>query len=457
MKTQRITLILILFAVTTLQAATWTVQTVPNVRATDVRLHTVDPDNLLDDASQAAIDRLLHEVETNSTAEVMVVALKSVGDVYVKDFATALFNHWRIGKSSKDNGLLILMVDDQGKISFETGYGLEGVLPDAICMRIIQQDIIPYMKEGRYGEGLLSGVNKVVEYLNNPTAVEEIMADMAAQNAAERASTIKTLKGVGLAYLALSLLVLLLSLRALNNKRYAIPTVKVTPKPNAIVAGKITGTTETKPVRRQVTAALSPLAPYQTYKDLSTRKASYTVLAVLFPLTMVPFMMVFSRRLRRLRVMPRVCVNCEQPMTRLTERQEDAYLSPGQQAEEMVGSVDYDAWVCVDCGTREMLPYNKAFTHYKPCPVCGYKTFAQVSDRILVPPTPLTPGKGERLSRCSHCDHIKRVSYVIPMIVVASGNRRGSGGFGGFGGGGFGGGGFGGGMSGGGGATGGWR
>jgi uncharacterized protein len=135
MKKQRLSLILsiLLLTTATLQAATWTVESVPNVRANDIRLHTVDPDNLLDDASQATIDQRLHEVENASTAEVMVVALKSVGDIYVKDFATALFNHWTIGKSTKDNGLLILMVDDQGKISFETGYGLEGVLPDAFA------------------------------------------------------------------------------------------------------------------------------------------------------------------------------------------------------------------------------------------------------------------------------------------------------------------------------------
>lgn len=101
-------LLLLLLTATTLQAAEWTVNEVPNVRANDVRLHTVDPDNLLDDASQAAIDQLLHNVETASTAEVMVVALQSVGDTYIKDFATELFNHWTIGKSTKDNGLLIL-------------------------------------------------------------------------------------------------------------------------------------------------------------------------------------------------------------------------------------------------------------------------------------------------------------------------------------------------------------
>jgi uncharacterized protein len=123
------------------------VESVPNGRANDIRFAHGGPDNLLDDASQATIDQRLHEVENASTAEVMVVALKSVGDIYVKDFATALFNHWTIGKSTKDNGLLILMVDDQGKISFETGYGLEGFCPTPFACHHSKRHQIPY--EGR--------------------------------------------------------------------------------------------------------------------------------------------------------------------------------------------------------------------------------------------------------------------------------------------------------------------
>ena len=172
-------LVSLLFVVTPfLLAAQWTAESVPNVRATDMRLHTVDPDNLLDDASQTQIDQLLTTVEETTTAEIMVVALRSVGDVFIKDFATQLFNYWKIGKADKDNGLLILMVENQYKVSIETGYGMEGILPDAICMRIINNKISPYMMQGKYGEGLLSGVQEVVRLLNDPAAVAEIKADM---------------------------------------------------------------------------------------------------------------------------------------------------------------------------------------------------------------------------------------------------------------------------------------
>lgn len=408
-----------------LLAAQWTVASVPNPRATDIRVHTVDPDNLLDDASQAQIDQLLTDVEQNTTAEIMVVAVKSVGQVYIKDFATQLFSHWKIGKADKDNGLLILMVDDQYKVSFETGYGMEGIFPDAICMRIISNQITPYMRQGKYGEGLLSGVKEVVRLLNDPAAVQEIKADMAAAEAARQEARMASIRNFIIGYLLVSLLVVILCAMGIRKKHY--------------------------PMRGVATSALEP---YEAYKQLASAKTGYTVLTFIFPVTMIFFQLWYNLLLRRLRRMPRACADCGKPMTLLSEKQEDAYLSVGQQSEEMVGSVDYDAWICQECGKREFFPYNKAFTRYKPCPVCGFKTYAQTGDRVLLIPTPLSAGEGERVYRCANCNHELRKRYVIPMIIVATGGRRGGDGFGG---GGFSGGSFGGGMSGGGGATGGWQ
>ncbi len=417
----------LLLAAPFMLAAQWVAENVPNPRATDLRIHTVDPDNLLDDASQAQIDQLLTTVEQNTTAEIMVVALKSVGQVFIKDFATQLFNYWKIGNADKDNGLLILMVDDQYKVSFETGYGMEGIFPDAICMRIIHNQITPFMREGKYGEGILSGVQEVVRLLNDPAAVEEIKADMAAAETARREASLQKLRTAFIGYLLVSLLVVILCVLAVRRKRISVRGVSP-----------------------------SVTEPYDSYKRLVSSRSGYIVLTILFPITMVIFWLWYNLLLRRLRRMPRACSNCNHPMTLLSEKQEDAYLNVGQQSEEMVGSVDYDAWICQECGKREFLPYSKSFTRYKPCPVCGYKTYAQTGERIVQLPTPLTTGEGERIYRCAHCNHELRKRFVIPMVIVAAAGRGGRGG-GGFGGGGFGGGSFGGGMSGGGGATGGWR
>lgn len=400
---------------------TWTVETVPNTKLNDSRIYVSDPDNLIDDASEQEINSILGQAEAQSSAEVFVVALGSVGDVYIKDFATSLFNKWGIGKKSKDNGLLILMVEDVGKISFETGYGMEGVFPDAICMRIINNDMIPIMKTGNLGQGMLSGVKAVKKIIDDPKVSQEIMADMQKEQEMAKQDETKNLLMVLYAYLAISLLILFVSSRS---------------------AGKSSKQAD----------------PYEAYRKMSSAKPGYLILTVIFPVTMIFFIIWYNAKMRSLRRKPRLCPTCSKPMKLMKESQEDAYLSAGQQSEEIVGSVDYDVWVCMDCSERSIVSYGKEFTKYKTCPNCGYKTYAMSSDRILLAPTPISQGEGERVYRCSNCDHIVRKSYIIPMIILAAaGGRRGGGfGGGGFGGGGFGGG-FGGGMSGGGGATGGWK
>lgn len=409
-------------------SAQWTVESVPNTKLNDARVYVSDPDDLIDAASESEINNVLGQAEAQSSAEVFVVALKSVGEIYIKDFATSLFNQWGIGKKSKDNGMLILMVEDQAKVSFETGYGMEGVFPDAICMRIISNDIVPFMKDGNYGKGLLSGVNAVKKIIDDPAVSAEIAQDIEAEMAVEREREAAIIKNLVLAYLGLSVLVLILAV---------------------IGAGKSGGN------------ALAKTNPYEAYKKMNTSLSGYYVLAVLFPLTMILFLLWYKAKLRRLRNVPRICAECNKPMQKMKENQEDVYLTSGQQSEELVGSVDYDAWVCMDCGRKEIYSYSKGFTRYQPCPKCGYKTYVQTHDRILNAPTTFSTGQGERVYNCSHCGHVLRKSYIIPMIILAAAAAgKGKGGFGGGfggGGGGFGGGGFGGGMSGGGGATGGWR
>jgi len=400
------------------QAEVWTVQSVPNTKLQDAREYVSDPEGLIDAQSHAEINSLLAQVESNSTAEVFVVALKSIGDVSFKQFAHDLFMAWGIGKKSKDNGLLILMIEDQHQVDFETGYGVEGVLPDAICKRIIENDVIPLMKGGKYGEGLLAGVKGVVKVLSDPKAAQEIQVDMQAEAAAERAKLKSTLLNALLVYLLLSIVVLILSSRSSGKK------MKLADKQD----------------------------PYSTYKVLSTSKAGYGILTVIFPLTMIFFYLWYTRRLKSYRKKPRLCPVCGKSLSLMSEQQEDLYLSTGQQSEEMVGSIDYDAWICMDCGHRSFLPYAKTFTNYKACPSCGFKTFAQTSDRMTLAPTPLSCGEGMKIYSCANCNHEVRKRYTIPMIVVIPTK----GGRGGFSGGGFSGGSFGGGSSGGGGASGNW-
>ncbi|WP_301042351.1 TPM domain-containing protein, partial [Parabacteroides goldsteinii] len=160
-------LLVSLFPLQLSAAKDYTVETIPNVRLSDRNNHVSNPDRIIQPQDVDRINRLLQIVEDSLGIEVAVVAVESIGDNDARMFATDLFQHWGLGKKDKDNGLLIQLVTEptQRSVVFETGYGIEGVLPDAICYRLQQRYMIPDLKAGEYSTGMLKGVAAVKQYL----------------------------------------------------------------------------------------------------------------------------------------------------------------------------------------------------------------------------------------------------------------------------------------------------
>lgn len=106
----------------------------------------VDYADVLSDADEHYLNQIIQTHQKNFGDEIAVVILPSLADTAnatpmpSKDFAIELFNHWRIGQAFRNNGLLILLVADQRRVEFITGYGLEGVLPDVVCWKIQQNN-----------------------------------------------------------------------------------------------------------------------------------------------------------------------------------------------------------------------------------------------------------------------------------------------------------------------------
>ena len=147
--------------------ATVSVESVPNVNLQDPNRYVSNPDGIISPADEAEINRMAAELERDLGVQVAVVALNSIGSNHYRQFATDLFQHWGVGQKGEDNGLLILLVLDpaQRSVTFETGYGLEGVLPDVIAYRIQQEYMIPALKNGDYSRGMREGMAAVSRHL----------------------------------------------------------------------------------------------------------------------------------------------------------------------------------------------------------------------------------------------------------------------------------------------------
>ena len=122
-----------------------------------------DRAGLIDPSTKGRLERLLTEVERKSGVEIAVATLPTLGGRSVEEVAVELFQAWGIGKKGKDEGLLLLIAPKERKIRIEVGYGLEGTIPDGLAGEIIRETITPRFRQGRFAEGIETGVRQIVE------------------------------------------------------------------------------------------------------------------------------------------------------------------------------------------------------------------------------------------------------------------------------------------------------
>lgn len=137
------------------------------------------PNTLVNDYTNTLSAQQINQLEQKLVAfddstsnQVAVVILKSIGDYDINEYALELGRKWGIGGKEKNNGVILLIALGDRKMSIQTGYGLEGALPDIYTKRIIENDIKPFFKEGDYYSGIEAGTNSIIslvkgEYKND--------------------------------------------------------------------------------------------------------------------------------------------------------------------------------------------------------------------------------------------------------------------------------------------------
>ena len=143
------------------EAKSYRVNDIPNVQLADRTRFVSNPDGILSAEAVSRIDAICLSLRERGLAEVVVVVVDEIEPADLFGFSQELFERWGVGDDELDNGLGVLLVEDMHEIRFHTGYGLEGVLPDALCVRLQQQYMLPYFREGDYSAGMVAGMEAV--------------------------------------------------------------------------------------------------------------------------------------------------------------------------------------------------------------------------------------------------------------------------------------------------------
>lgn len=104
----------------------------------------------------------LEDYDKTTSNQITIVTLESIGVYAPAEYGTALFKKWKIGNQGKNNGILILAAIKDRKIDIRVGYGLEGVMTDALSGRIIRNEIAPEFQKGNYFAGFSKGADAVI-------------------------------------------------------------------------------------------------------------------------------------------------------------------------------------------------------------------------------------------------------------------------------------------------------
>jgi uncharacterized protein len=108
------------------------------------------------------LEHKLRAYNDSTSTQIVIVTMPTIGDYESSEVGVKILREWGIGTKGKDNGILILAVIQDRKVRIETGYGMEGVIPDAIANRIIEESLKPNFREQHYYQGFDEAVDKII-------------------------------------------------------------------------------------------------------------------------------------------------------------------------------------------------------------------------------------------------------------------------------------------------------
>ena len=122
----------------------------------------------------ARLDQKLKAFDDQTSSQIVVAVFPELPSASLEDFTVRAAQAWRVGRSKLSNGAVLFVFVKDRKVRIETGYGLEGALPDATAHRIIDERIVPAFRNNDYAGGLEAGIDAIVaatrgEYTASPT------------------------------------------------------------------------------------------------------------------------------------------------------------------------------------------------------------------------------------------------------------------------------------------------
>ncbi|RZK75515.1 MAG: TPM domain-containing protein [Pedobacter sp.] len=407
-----------------------------------------------------SLSQLIIDLDNKTGVEAAVVIINDFNsDQDDFTFATALFRHWGIGKSKADNGLLLFISISRRQYRFITGYGLEGLLPDATLKTIGDRIIKPSFKQQDYGPGIINTFKLISSYLQQPANSKELNSLLAHQAS-------KTIKISNITIL-LGLAIVVAFAAGWQLNRLKFPLNKNKPFTQSLYAD-ISGwsalgliaiaffigviaffTGHVLDLVYAIPAAIHglicvPIILYfwfahlnilsklrRQYKDdvnyiyaVSKFYRQTWWHLILSPILLIPIAISFLYRNRvKKRIKPSFDNNGK-PMVRIdrdTNEMVNDYLLAGQQKEEDIRSLVYDIWISSTSKEYKLVAnHGYDYNNFQICPTCGFRTFTVPIEVIIKRANYLHGGMAKRVKLCRNCNYEDFIQFISLDKLVRS-------------------------------------
>jgi uncharacterized protein len=157
--------------------------------------------NVISPQYEQRLVQVTGELLRKTNVPVVVVTMPDIGGEDYNEYANRLYAAWGIGKKGEDRGVLIFVTIKERKMRIETGYGIEGLIPDGLAGEIRDRYIVPYLKQDQFGKGLLNGTLAIAQIVAKDAGVS-LTGQVPLRSTPKRRSGFPALL-IGLVFLAL--------------------------------------------------------------------------------------------------------------------------------------------------------------------------------------------------------------------------------------------------------------
>ena len=381
MKTLRLLLLsLCMGCVAALLASGYSIYDLPSPKMQGQDCYVANPDAVLHDSTVQKLNDLCANLYDRTKVEMAVVAIKDYAVMYADaySFSLKLFNHWGIGDSETNTGVLVFLCINSREVQIITGSGIEGILTDLRCGEILDNNIEP-LRYDDWDVGVTDICVDIYQDLNEPDTRAELLFGWKPKKDES--------ESLVLWYFAIAYLLLVLLARYAYKKTQPVPGMLDT-----------------------------------DLKDASeTAQAGTGCLSWIFPFPLL-FLYLYIRYLRKhLRTQPLKCKQCGHDMVLLEGEEKEKHETEVQSFEEKLNVRTYRVWHCPECQTDEVIAREGAkFDFYKDCPTCHARALKRTDDYIIKAATYESGGLKMVKRTCVHCGLTMQEQVVTRKLVRQS-------------------------------------